>query len=494
MPVLEFPPLVIETAEMIRARVDADANAGVDPNSDAFIDTTEGTPYWDLTQAPILELERMWDFASTEVPAAMFPPTAWGVYLDLHGVTLNLPRKDSAKATGSVQFTGVPGTVIPTGSVVATVTDDPTADPLEFRTMAQTSVAASPGPTGLGVTNTPTGGSLLAGTYFYVVTAMVPDPNPNTPDIIETVMSAEVFITVTGNSNQNVLTWAATPTATGYRIYRGTVSGDERRIAEVAAVTTYTDTGAATGPAKPPTNMALVEALEAGHSWNVQAGTVTLLLTPLEGVENVTNPSAMSGGAEVETDDRYRERILLEWQRPPGAGNQADYERWARAFASVGYATIEPLWNGAGTVRVIITDDDNNPLSNTVVQSLQNDLDPIPQKGAGRAPIGALVTVATPTVLTINVSATLVLDAGYSLDGAAGTIPVRSDVVLALGEYIDVLRPTEDVVLEHAKSRVFAVIGVHDVTAFQLNGTSANVVVGPPGPVQVAALGTVTLA
>jgi uncharacterized phage protein gp47/JayE len=124
------------------------------------------------------------------------------------------------------------------------------------------------------------------------------------------------------------------------------------------------------------------------------------------------------------------------------------------------------------------------------VAGLQAQLDPVPGLGAGLAPVGAIVTVATPAITAINVAATLVLDTGYSLDGIGGTIAVRSDIVESLSEYIDSLRPGDDVILEHAKARLFAVTGVHDVSGVTLNGSAANVALDS---LHVAQLGSVTL-
>lgn len=82
------------------------------------------------------------------------------------------------------------------------------------------------------------GGSLLGNTnYFYRLSAL--------DGTGETLASAEVSgLTDTGtNTNQLIISWAAVPGATGYRIY-GRTSGGELRIATLGAVTSYIDTGA----------------------------------------------------------------------------------------------------------------------------------------------------------------------------------------------------------------------------------------------------------
>lgn len=353
----------------MRARLDADANAGVAPSDDDFIDTTEGGFWFDMTQAPALEVDRLWDFLGTEVPTAMYPSYAFGEYLDEWGVTLNVPRKASVQATGVVTFTGEPGTPIATHVEVSAPQTDPDADPVGFETTASGVI--------------PAGGTL------------------DLP----------------------------------------------------------------------------IQALAAGAGGNQPAGAVSVLESPVDGVASVANALATSGGADVESDDLYRERILLEFSAAGGAGTVADYQRWALSFSPVGHATVEALWAGNGSVRVIVTDQDNNPVSPTVVDGLQALLDPIPGQGAGLAPIGAIVTVATPTTVPITVAGTVSLLSGYSLDGTAGSVGVRQPLIDAITEYINSLEPGEDVVLEHVKSRFFTVEGVYDVSGVTLNGAASNVAI-----------------
>lgn len=378
----DFLPIFQETIASIRARLDADVNAGLDPNDPAFLDTTEGGIYHDLSQTLALEIERQWDALSTEVPAAMFPAYAWGPYLDEHGVTINLPRKDQVKATGEVTFTGTNGTLIATGTQVATVQTDPDADPVVFATTESATIAG--------------GTAVLA-----------------------------------------------------------------------------------------------VEALVAGSAGNVGAGTVTTLASPLDGIASLTNASAMSGGADVESDDLYRERILLEYVAARGAGTQADYVRWALSYPPIGRVVVEAIWAGAGTVRVIVTDQAGAPVSGTVVTGLQNLLDPVAGQGLGLAPIGATVTVATVTAVTVDVDAIVSLKTGYSFDGAGGTIAVRTSIEQAIEDYIDKLNPGDDVILEHVSAQFFTVEGVYDVSGVELNGVATNVTITA---LQVARTDVVTLA
>lgn len=378
---LDFLPLTAETISTIRARLNVDANAGVAPDEPGYLDTTEGGFFYDLTQAPALEAERLWDFLATEVVAAAFVQAAWGSYLDLHGEQLGVERKDESRATGSVTFTAPAGTVIPRGTQVAQPSPSTDADEVIFETTADATVAAT---------------SVTVG-----VQALVPGPQAN-----------------------------------------------------------------------------------------IAANQITLLVTPIAGVTAVTNATPTSGGEDVETDESYQRRLLLEWQSPGTGGNVAQYERWALAWPGVGYVKVNPAFSGGWTVQVVIADTDRNPSSSATVTALKQWLDPGDGTGMGEAPVGANVTVVTVTNVTVPVSATVTFEPGFSLDGANGTVARRAEIEAAIKSYIDELGPGDDVLRARVQSMFFTVPGVLDVASVALNGVQANFVVGDT---QVALTGTVTL-
>lgn len=105
-------------------------------------------------------------------------------------------------------------------------------------------------PSGVTATGSTTGGSLAAGTYSYRVSAR----NADGETLASTAVTATIATTTTGSV---ALSWTAptvpagTDPVTGYRVY-GRIGGSEGLLAEVTT-TSYTDTGAATVGAAPPT-------------------------------------------------------------------------------------------------------------------------------------------------------------------------------------------------------------------------------------------------
>jgi hypothetical protein len=117
-------------------------------------------------------------------------------------------------------------------------------------TVVCTSRTTPSAPSGLAGTASTTGGTIPAGTYYYVVTAMVPNG--------ETVASNEISKTTTGSTSSVALTWNAPSGSgsTGYRVYRGTSTGAEHSLVAVISrgtQTSFTDVGNPVATASPPT-------------------------------------------------------------------------------------------------------------------------------------------------------------------------------------------------------------------------------------------------
>jgi uncharacterized phage protein gp47/JayE len=214
-----------------------------------------------------------------------------------------------------------------------------------------------------------------------------------------------------------------------------------------------------------------VVATVAGVAGNIGANAISY--TDVPGVV-ASNPAPIEGGTEVETDEALRARVIATYAGQ-GAGRVLDYVRWAGAWAGVGRVTVIPLWNGPGTVKVVLLTAAGDPVSPAVVAEVQNDLDPVAGQGRGRAPVSAVVTVETAVALDIAVVAELVLEQGFSLDGSAGTVAVGPDVTDALRQYVEGVQSGGEVVFEHVKGAMITLPGVHDLGVVTVNGGTANV-------------------
>jgi uncharacterized phage protein gp47/JayE len=215
-------------------------------------------------------------------------------------------------------------------------------------------------------------------------------------------------------------------------------------------------------------------AVAAGSAGNVPAGTLTRPALEIDGVSAVTNPAAMTGGADVESDELLSARVSDALAGDVGAGTQADYRRWGLAWPGVGHVTVRPVARGPGTVDVFITDLNNDPMPAGAVDGLQAQLDPVTGEGLGLAPIGHDVLVQTPAAFAVAIAATVAFDDGYTLDGTAGTHALRATIEAAIGRYVNGLDVGADVVRNKVIAAIVDVQGVADVTALTLNGAGAG--------------------
>jgi len=119
-----------------------------------------------------------------------------------------------------------------------------------------------------------------------------------------------------------------------------------------------------------------IEAMEAGASGNVAAGTITLLAQPVSGVTSVTNPAATTGGLDEEDDASLLARYLQRVQSPSAGGNKADYVNWAMEVPGVGGVSVAPVRDGPGTVSVAIIDTNKVPADQALVDAVQNYIAP----------------------------------------------------------------------------------------------------------------------
>ena len=110
--------------------------------------------------------------------------------------------------------------------------------------------------------------------------------------------------------------------------------------------------------------------------------------------KKVWDTDIIDSGEDIETDDALRERYL-EWVTAPEfGGNISDYQVKVKSLTGVGGCKVIPVWDGGGTVKLIITNSTYGVPDESLVDYVQEQVDPTgDQTGLGIAPIGHVVTV-----------------------------------------------------------------------------------------------------
>ena len=221
-----------------------------------------------------------------------------------------------------------------------------------------------------------------------------------------------------------------------------------------------------------------VVAVLAGTGGNVPAATITGIPVSIPGVNGVTNTAPTTGGTDTETDQALLARLLEKVRLPATSGNVAHYLQWAKEVAGVGDAKVFPIWDGPGTVKVVVIDSNKQPASGDIVQDVADYIEEI-------RPIGATVTVESATGLSIDVSATVVLDVDAVL------ADVKAAFETKLTEYLAGIAFVQSYVsAAQVGNLLLSIPGVLDYSGLTLNGEGGNVAVGDT---QVAVKRVVTL-
>ena len=157
-----------------------------------------------------------------------------------------------------------------------------------------------------------------------------------------------------------------------------------------------------------------MQAEEAGTSANSYIGQV-LPVTPNDNLAWAEITEVTIPARDEEADDHLRARLLNSNSWVAYGGNVADYLDMTSKIHDVGATQVYPTWDGAGTVKLVILNNDLMPASQTLIKKVKEEIDPEESttQGYGLAPIDHRVTVTTAETLTVNVQINALLDAQH---------------------------------------------------------------------------------
>jgi uncharacterized phage protein gp47/JayE len=223
-----------------------------------------------------------------------------------------------------------------------------------------------------------------------------------------------------------------------------------------------------------------------GKSGNVPAGSITKIPLTIQGIISCNNTEATAGGYEVETDEQLRARYYKAVRKPPTSGNAHQYELWALEFQGVGNAQVIPRWAGKGTVKVIVLDADFGPPPSTLVNQVQNYIDPNKNgDGSGEAPIGATCTVEGALGKDLVILVKVKKQNGFS------DAEVQTAIFGQINKYLAGIAFKQDYVSFALIGNAIATAdGVADYSELLINGLASNV---PLTSSEVAVLKTLSI-
>ena len=215
--------------------------------------------------------------------------------------------------------------------------------------------------------------------------------------------------------------------------------------------------------------------LKEGNTGNVLPNTITVLIPHINGIESITNEEAFKGGTEIEDEEHYRERVVKAEQEEQLSGADTDYIRWAKEVSGVGYAYV-PKREEANPVRILILDKNGQPATKELIADVQNYIAPIVPEGenrGGKAPVGAIVIVDTPSILNINIKANFEFEEGVDSENVLNTLKEK------INTYLTKIKTGGTIVFKAIDSIIGSIIvngeGIKDYSGLTLNGNTINI-------------------
>lgn len=208
-----------------------------------------------------------------------------------------------------------------------------------------------------------------------------------------------------------------------------------------------------------------IQALEGGVEGNCGIGDIVGFELANADIYTITNEEAITGGFDVETNESVVERCKEKILQPAHSGNVNDYIQWAHEVEGVGKVDVIPLWDGPGTVKVLLSNYDYEPVTPELIRAVKEHI----EEPTGR-PVGADVTVVSYEKFNLNVSCILRIAQGYNIKDIEGkiTADLRKGII---DESIAYPTKEKTTFVSYGKigSVILSIDGVLDYTDLKLN-------------------------
>lgn len=246
----------------------------------------------------------------------------------------------------------------------------------------------------------------------------------------------------------------------------------------------------------------------------------------IEGLETAELTEVLIPGEDEEDTEVLRERYFDSFEEKAFGGNVRDYLEKTNAIPGVGSTKVTRIWNAdirpatmipteavkvwytsiidtldaevavwlaavytaavekklttGGTVLLTILNSDFGAASKTLLDTVQEVIDPAENagEGYGLAPIGHVVSIKSAETKSTTIKANITFDTGYSWSN------LQTAIDAAIEEYLLELRKAwadSDhliVRISQIETRLLAIKGIVDIDSTKINGTADNLILG----------------
>ncbi|OPX43835.1 baseplate J-like protein [Ruminiclostridium hungatei] len=214
-----------------------------------------------------------------------------------------------------------------------------------------------------------------------------------------------------------------------------------------------------------------------GAEGNRNFGTL-LPVDYIDGLSSAELTEILIPGEDEEDTEQLRARYFSTLDSQAFGGNVTDYRQKVNEIQGVGGLKVYPVWNGGGTVKLVLIDSQFGKPSEELILEVQSRIDPLGNQGngVGLAPIGHSVTVASVERQQVDIETVISYQQGWAWQD------VKNYAEAVIDEYfLELSRNWADsqnliVRISQIETRLLNVPGVLDISGTRLNGAEQNLV------------------
>ncbi|ODV55472.1 baseplate J/gp47 family protein [Lysinibacillus fusiformis] len=219
----------------------------------------------------------------------------------------------------------------------------------------------------------------------------------------------------------------------------------------------------------------------AGNEGNHFAGQL-IPIDYIDGLQTAVLTEVLVPGDDEEDTEAFRKRYFDSFNSQAFGGNRADYKEKVGELPGVGGVRVYRAWNGGGTVKLVIIDSRFEKPTQTMIDDIQEAVDPIDKsgEGIGTAPIDHEVTVFGVSESTVNVVTDITYQPGWDWPAIENT--VKNIITDYFRELASEWAQSEDdnsglvIRISQIETRLLGVAGVLDIKDTKLNGVQSNLI------------------
>lgn len=221
-----------------------------------------------------------------------------------------------------------------------------------------------------------------------------------------------------------------------------------------------------------------IEAIKIGTDYNVQANNIVEMQIQLVGITSIINKEKLNNGIDEETNEQLYNRLLLKMQTPATSGNANNYLLWALEINGIGDARVFPLWNGNGTVKVVVASTDKRAVTQEIINNVKQNIE-------DNRPVGADVSIFSIKEFLTNISVDIQKDTNVKYE------EVKESIASNIEKYLKSIALKENLVrYTRIANCVLDAEGVIDYSNLKMNNSTSNIALNDE---QVAVLGSVVV-